>query len=147
MESAKTFVEKTERIARIFEVYFSTEIAMPNKGDYLLNYPKTTAMIDNNQQFFLKSLGTLVMLDNDKLAEFSNKKDSKGVIQCNLERSIEGFVCGLHMPNQLGTDPQFVNFLMNEYLNYRFFVDFYVNQQQKRMQLLFLVDSKDNREL
>jgi hypothetical protein len=37
------------------------------------------------------------------------------------------------MPNQLGVDQHFINFVVNEYLNYRLFIDFYTNQQQKRL--------------
>jgi hypothetical protein len=133
VESAKVFAEKTDRIAKVFEVFFATQLSTANRRDYLLLYPKTAAMIDNNQQFFFKSLQSLVMLDNDKLFAAAIEEDEDGLLRCHLTGAIVGFVCGLHMPGQLGTDPHFVNFLMNEYLNYRLFVDFYINQQSKRI--------------
>jgi hypothetical protein len=69
VESVKTFAKKEDRIAKVFEVFFATQES--NKTDYFLLYPKTVAMIDNNQQFFKKSLQTLVMLDNDALAQLA----------------------------------------------------------------------------
>jgi hypothetical protein len=119
--------DKYERVANVFKVFFATQES--NKGDYFLFYPKTAAMIDNNQQFFMKSLQSLVMLDNDELLE---KAVEAGCVP-PLDGQVGGFVCGLHMPNQQGMDQYFVNFVMNEYLHYRFFIDFYANQQQKRI--------------
>jgi hypothetical protein len=129
VESVHNFAEKPERIAKIFKVFFSEQ--NPNTMDYLLNFPQTSAMIDNNQNFFMRSLQTLVMLDNDGLAALA----SEGASPCVPTSAIAGFVCGLHMPNQFGTSDHFVNFLMNEYLQYRLFIDFYTEQQQKRIAL------------
>jgi len=133
VESVKTFTEKGERVAKVFETLFATQHMVSNKGEYLVLFPKTAEMIDNNQQFFQKSLQTLIMLDNDKLAELASEEISKDLTKCHMTGAIVGFLCGLHMPNSLGTDQHFINFITNEYLNYRLFIDYYANQQQKRL--------------
>jgi hypothetical protein len=57
---------KAERVARIFDTYF----AMVQDPSYFQSkFPKTAAMMDSNQRVFLKSLQSVVLLDNTALYE------------------------------------------------------------------------------
>ena len=120
--SVDKFSEKSERIANIFATYF--RMKETNASDYQHKYPKTSSMIDNNQSFFLKSLSSLVMLDNDVLYQTAEEEN------CMLSDPVGWFVCALHSTGD-GVNQHFTNFVYHEYLNYRIFLDYYTNQLQK----------------
>ena len=122
--SDKEFPQKSERIAHVFTTYFL--MTGHEASEYIKLYPQTSAMIDNNQQIFRRSLKSLVILDNDTIFERAE--------QCSIHSPISAFVCGLHMPGNFGNNQHFVNLVVNEYLNYRFFIDYYVNQTQRLVQ-------------
>ncbi|GHV25683.1 hypothetical protein FACS1894176_04810 [Bacteroidia bacterium] len=123
--STEVFKNKEDRIASIFDTYFSMNNS--NKSAYQKLYPKTATMIDNNQKILYKSLQSLSLLDNEGL----RKKSQEAGIGCPIEGTgFENFACGLHLSGdqKKGLNTYFTNFLVNEYLNYRLFTDFYINR-------------------
>ncbi|MDR2540398.1 MAG: hypothetical protein LBD11_01095 [Candidatus Peribacteria bacterium] len=122
--STEVFKNKEDRIASIFDTYFSMNNS--DKSAYQKLYPKTVTMIDNNQKIIYKSLQSLSLLDNEGLRKKSQEADTK----CPIEGTgFENFACGLHLSGdqKKGLNTYFTNFLTNEYLNYRLFTDFYIN--------------------
>lgn len=111
--------DKKERIDTLFSSYFAMD--SDKLQSFQRDYPKTSAMIDNNQQHFVKSLQSLKILDSDKL---STK-------ECTNESPL--FICGLYAGKDW-VDQQFLNFVYNEYLNYAIFVDFITTCLTKKAQ-------------
>ncbi|MDR2191120.1 MAG: hypothetical protein LBP53_08405 [Candidatus Peribacteria bacterium] len=69
VDADSKFQEKNKRIANIFKTYF-----LLNESDesvYQKKFPKTSAMIDNQQKQFRKYLQSLTMLDNEALLKAS----------------------------------------------------------------------------
>ena len=72
---------KKERIDALFSLYFSMESdSLPS---FTSTYPKTTKMIDNNQQHFVKSLQTLKVLDLDVLSPLTCE-ETPSLLVCGL---------------------------------------------------------------
>jgi hypothetical protein len=122
--SVQDFKSKETRIARIFETYFAG--SETQKNSYQKKYPKTTTMIDNNQKIIQKSLQTLTLLDNEKIREESKK-------ECSPSSAIGNPLCGIHFSGDQtkGLNLHFVNLIMNEYFNYRLFIDYYTHRLQQ----------------
>jgi hypothetical protein len=74
--------DKKERIDTLFSSYFAME--NDKLPSFQLTYPKTSAMIDNNQQHFVKSLQSLKLLDADNLS----------TVECSETSPL--FICGLY---------------------------------------------------
>jgi hypothetical protein len=108
---------KEARINTLFSAYFAMDSS--KLSSFLLSYPKTTAMIDNNQQHFVKSLQTLKILNVEKLVSLSCD-DNTSLVACGFSGSKDG------------ADQQFITFVYNEYLNYAVFVDFVVNYLERQ---------------
>lgn len=110
-------IGKKERIDALFAAYFAMEgSTLP---DFQLTFPKTTSMVDSNQQFFVKSLQRLKVLDLEKLLDLSCA-GAPDLISCGLYASGDG------------VDQHFLDFVYNEYLNYAIFVDFATNYTDKK---------------
>ncbi|MDR0860486.1 MAG: hypothetical protein LBO09_05990 [Candidatus Peribacteria bacterium] len=121
--SNEVFKSKEDRIAKIFETYFN--MSKSDRSEYQKRYPKTSTLIDNNQKILYKSLQSLVILDNEGL-----RKMSLANTDCSPRgEKVSNIACGLHLSGDQtkGLNDYFKNLVVNEYLNYRLFTDFYIN--------------------
>lgn len=121
-ETKKQIIEGN--VVNFMTWYFGLE---PDYKAIQNRFPQVVSLLQTNQQFFIKRLQTLKLIDNEKL--------QKEADQCwkvygeNREMSwVEFLTCAMHWENWKWSwlDSTFLTFYYNEVLNYRVFLTYYL---------------------
>ena len=120
VDSVKNFDKKESRILAFLSWYFNITDAYTNVQPL---YPQTIEVIDSNQEYYKRVLGTIKLLNNEELVDRVEK--SWCPLTWNMEW-VDFIACALHWTQWKGLalNPAFVTLFYNEVMSYEIFVSY-----------------------